>query len=462
MSLRFYCSTILIFCLLSSCSLQKALNIDEEIYGTWDLIGYGYQLRINQKYTLLFDTYESGCNLNSKFRTALLEDYYEIVKLREDKLCLKQGFTEYNFVRCLESNACTNSLNINNPLTNFDALWETFNENYAFFDLREVDWSDLKDKYRKRLSEESTDLELYTVLNEMILELNDGHASIDVPESLEDQIEEKDDVSDELRAKVIYKILEKYLPEFRTYNRGMINWGLINDDISYIQFNDFEDLANYGISDELSPEEFAEEYWDKADKSANYDEDVLKSFEKQMEVIYEDIKNSKACIIDIRFNGGGYDEVGLEILSYFIKQPVLAFSKKARFGEGFTESQDVYIKPKGNQFEGSLYILTSFQTASASETFVLASQNIENSIRVGSNTEGILSDILSKRLPKGWEYSLSNEIYENADGTNYEGIGIPADYSLAYSREAIKFYNDLLIEEKDIAIEKAIELILNE
>lgn len=458
MRLKFYYSTILILCLLSSCFLQKALNIDEKIYGSWDLIGYGYQLRINQRYTLLFDIYESGCNINSKFRTTLLEDYYEVTKLTEDSLHLKQGFTEYNFIRSLESNFCTNSLNRNSPLANFDALWETFNENYAFFDLRDVDWSDLKDKYRKKLTEESTDLELYTVLNEMVLALNDGHSSIDIPESLEDQIEERDDNSDELRAQAIYKILEKYTPEFRTYNRGVINWGLINGDISYIQFNDFEDLANYSIPDEVSTEEFTEEYWDRADESASYDDDVLRSFEKQMEVIYEDIKNSRSCIIDVRFNGGGYDEIGLEILSYFINEPVIAFSKKARFGEDFTKEQDIYIEPNDDQFNGSLYILTSFQTASASETFVLASQNIENSMRVGSNTEGVLSDILSKRLPNGWEYGLSNEIYENVDGTNFERIGIPADYSLAYSRDAIKFYKDLLIEEEDIAIEKIIEL----
>ncbi len=90
----------------------------------------------------------------------------------------------------------------------------------------------------------------------------------------------------------------------------------------------------------------------------------------------------------------------------------------------------------------------------------MASQNIENVTRIGSNTEGILSDILSKRLPNGWKFGLSNEIYENVDGKNYEMTGIPPNYELNYSRNTKEFYIDLLTELKtnDRAIEKVIEL----
>ena len=104
--------------------------------------------------------------------------------------------------------------------------------------------------------------------------------------------------------------------------------------------------------------------------------------------------------------------------------------------------------------------MTSKQTASASETFIIASLNLPNVKRIGSNTEGVLSDALSKKLPNGWEYTLSNEIYESADGVNYERSGIPPDFELNYSQNAEEFYNNLLMElkKKDRAIEKVIEL----
>ena len=219
-------------------------------------------------------------------------------------------------------------------------------------------------------------------------------------------------------------------------------------------------MANYNISNELTPEEFDEQYWENADRSLNYAKDVLTSFKKQMAIIYDDIKNTEYCIIDVRFNGGGFDQIGLEILSYFTNKKRIAFLKKARFANEFTSTQSIYIEPSGQSYKGKLYLLTSPLTASASETFILASQNIENAIRIGSNTEGILSDVLSKRLPNGWEYRLSNEIYENVNGRNYEMSGIPPDYKFNYSRNAREFYLNFLTELKtnDKAIEKVIEL----
>ena len=413
---------------------------------------------ISKKSVLIRDTYESGCNLNTRLPTKYLEEFYTISSLTKDSLQIKAGFTHYKFVRSKASEICEKTKN--NPLSNFDALWETFNENYAFFDLREVDWNKLKDKYRSRLSNKSSDFELYTVLNAMVSELKDGHVSVEIPESLEDKIEENDEDTDDLRKNVIYSITRRYIPNHKTYNKGMINWGFINDSTSYIQFNDFEDLANYNIPDNLTTEEFAAQYWERADKSLSYTKDVLTSFKKQMSIIYDDIRNTEYCIIDVRFNGGGFDQIGLEILSYFTNKKRFAFSKKARSKNGFTNTQNIYIKPNELHYKGKLFLLTSPQTASASETFILASQNIENVTRIGSNTEGILSDILSKRLPNGWEFGLSNEIYENADGKNYEMTGIPPNYELNYSRNAKVFYTDLLTELKsnDRAIEKVIEL----
>ncbi len=440
-----------------SCNAQKR-GSENRLYGTWKSIGYGQRLEISKKHTVLYDIYESGCNLNAKLPTTYLEEFYGITKLTNDSLQIKVGFTKYDFIRSKESEFCKKRKN--NPLLNFDALWETFNENYAFFGLRKVDWNKIKDKYRKQLSKKTSDLELYSILNAMISELNDGHAFVGIPDSLEDKIEENDEEGNSLREKVIYTINEKYIPNYKTYNKGMINWGYINDSIAYIQFNDFEDLANYNISTDLSTEEFDNQYWEKADESTNYTKDVLTSFKKQMEIIYNDIKNIESCIIDVRFNGGGFDQIGLEILSYFTNSNKIAFSKKARLRDGYTKSQDVFIKPNGKNYKGNLYILMSPQTASAGETFVLASQNIENTIRIGSNTEGILSDVLSKKLPNGWEYGLSNEIYENVNGINYEMNGIPADYELNYSRKTKEFYDNLLLELKtnDKAIEKVIKL----
>ena len=458
LKLEFYLSIFLL--VFYAC--QEKQSVEPKLDGIWNSIGYGHQLIIADSTITLYDTYENGCVLSAKLPKALLDSYYEVTKLTNDSLEVKLGFTKYDFIRSTsKSEACNENSVDDNPVSNFDALWHTFNENYPSFNLRGIDWEKIKEKYRPKLNAQSTDLELYSVLKEMISELKDGHVSIEGPESLKDEIGDNGTDNNELRELVISEINSKYLDSVNTYNKGNVHWGIIDNKIGYIQINDFEDLANYLINKNLSTEEFWNEYWKKAEESENYPKDVLSSFEKQLATIFDDIKNTKVCIIDIRFNWGGFDQAGLEILSYFTNKKTIAFSKKARFQNGFTEEQTIYIAPNKNQYDGDLYLLTSHQTASASETFALASLNLPNAKKIGSNTAGVFSDILSKKLPNGWEYTLSNEIYESADGINYERIGIPADYKMNYSENTPEFYNNLLEELKtsgDRSIEKVIEL----
>jgi len=458
LKLEIYLSIILL--VLLSCQEKK--SVEPKLEGIWNSIGYGHQVIITDSSIMIYDTYKNGCVLNMELPKSFIGDYYEVTKLTNDSLEVKLGFTKYGFIRSTsKSRVCQENSVDDNPVSNFDALWQTFNENYASFNLRGIDWKKMKEKYRSKLNAQSTDLELYSVLKEMISELKDGHASIEKPDSLKKEIGDNGTDSDGLRELVISAINSKYLTSLKTYNKGNVNWGIINNNIGYIQINDFEDLANFQIDENLSTEEFWNEYWEKAGESESYSKDVLSSFEKQLAIIFDDIKNTQVCIIDIRFNWGGFDQAGLEVLSYFTNKKTIAFSKKARFQNGFTEEQTIYIAPNKNQYDGDLFLLTSHQTASASETFVLASLNLPNAKMIGSNTAGIFSDILSKKLPNGWEYTLSNEIYESVDGINYERIGIPADYKMDYSEKTTEFYNNLLVELKtkgDRAIEKVVEL----
>jgi len=456
--LAFYLSIIL----LVIYAFQEKQSVEPQLDGVWNSIGYGHQLIIADSTVTLYDTSENGCVFSAKLPKALLYSYYEVTKLTSDTLEVKLGFTKYNFIRSTSNtNLCNDMLIDDNAVSNFDALWHTFNENYAFFKLRGIDWQAMKEKYRPKLNAQSTDVELYAVLKEMTSELKDGHVSIEKPESIEDEIDNNGTDDRALRKMIISEINSKYVDSLKSYNKGSVNWGIINNNIGYIQINDFEDLANYQVDENLSPEEFWNEYWENAGESYNYPNDVLSSFEKQLAIIFNDIKNTEVCIIDIRFNGGGFDQVGLEVLRYFTNKSTIAFSKKARIQNGFTEKQTVYIAPSKNHYTGNLFLLTSHQTASASETFVLASLNLPNAKKIGSNTEGVFSDVLSKKLPNGWEYSLSNEVYESTEGMNYERIGIPADYKIDYSDKSTEFYNNLLEDLKtggDKAIEKVVEL----
>ena len=315
------------------------------------------------------------------------------------------------------------------------------------------------------LSDQSSDCELYSVLNQMISELKDGHVFLDAPDSikLKPEIVSGNRIGD-MKKKAISQINSKYLDKVHNYDKGNLTWGTINGNIGYIQINNFEDLANYNISDSLPEKEFWEAYWEAAENSRNYTNDVITGFNKLMGIIIEDLKSTEFCIIDVRFNNGGFDQTGLTVLSHFTNQRILAYTKKARNGTGYTRKQEIYVDPDPINYTNPVYILTSHQTASASETFVLGSMNLPKARRIGSPTAGVFSNVLDKRLPNGWHYGLSNEIYESSDSKNYEMTGINPDYIIDYESDGFLFYMQLIddIDTGDIALEKAIELGKNQ
>lgn len=106
--------------------------------------------------------------------------------------------------------------------------------------------------------------------------------------------------------------------------------------------------------------------------------------------------------------------------------------------------------------------MTTRASASATEICVLASLSLKNITRIGGNTEGITSDMLDKTLPNGWEFSLSNEIYLDNKGKSYEHTGIAPDIVVYESDTRVEQFQTIktgLENKKDLAIEKAIELI---
>ena len=57
-------------------------------------------------------------------------------------------------------------------------------------------------------------------------------------------------------------------------------------------------------------------------------------------------------------------------------------------------------------------------------------KQLPNVTIIGEHTNGIFSYQLEKKLPNGWRYRLSYQVYMSADMVCYEGRGVPVDISL--------------------------------
>jgi carboxyl-terminal processing protease len=135
-------------------------------------------------------------------------------------------------------------------------------------------------------------------------------------------------------------------------------------------------------------------------------------------------QGAKAVIVDVSINDGGSDTFARQIASRFAHKRTLAYSRYAGDGSR-SRPQRTYIIPSGRlRYAGPVYVLTSNVSVSSAETFTMAMRALHHVTHVGQRTRGAFSE-LSRRLPNGWLVVLSNEIFVDADGKAWEGVGIP-------------------------------------
>ncbi|MCR5437027.1 MAG: hypothetical protein K6E97_08185 [Treponema sp.] len=63
----------------------------------------------------------------------------------------------------------------------FDLLWEDYNETYALFEVRNVDWNAQYNLCKPMIREDMTDAEFFEVLKTLLYPLNDAHVYVKTP-----------------------------------------------------------------------------------------------------------------------------------------------------------------------------------------------------------------------------------------------------------------------------------------
>ncbi|WP_404829207.1 S41 family peptidase [Streptomyces albicerus] len=191
------------------------------------------------------------------------------------------------------------------------------------------------------------------------------------------------------------------------------------------------------------------------------DEESYAQWEAALEAALDKIPWTRlsGLVLDVRVNGGGADPLGLRIASRLTDRPYTAYTKYARNDPDdptrFTRGEPITIRPhQGPRFTGPVAVLTGGLTISAAETFTQALMaRTQAPVRIGQNTQGVFSDTLDRALPKGWQFSLPNEEFRTADGTTFDGTGIPPQHRTPV------FTEEEFEQGRDSALAKARELL---
>lgn len=312
--------------------------------------------------------------------------------------------------------------------TIYNLMWTDFNENYAGFEARNVDWDSVYQVYYPQVQNSTTEAELWRIFTESLDILYDAHVYLDRPDGNgfeSGSLYADPNIQFEFDSEVVKTYLEPDIQSVTTKNDYAFYGKIQNENIGYINIRSF------------------------SDEDDEWEEDI--------DQVVDALQNTDGIIIDVRNNPGGDDKVAGRIAGVFTETVELAYIKKTKNGPGendFDDPKSYYTKPEGAlQYTKPVVVLINSYSTSAAEVFGLYMQTQNHVTFVGIPTATALSDVSFERfLPNGWSYSLSHQLYYYLDGTSPEGVGILPDIELRNDPDDIAAGIDKVLE-------KGIELL---
>jgi hypothetical protein len=304
-----------------------------------------------------------------------------------------------------------------NPYENFEYLWKQCDEKYSYFDLKGIDWNEIKDTYKAKLYMGMTEDSLFSVLGAMLTELKDDHTNLISNFNIS-----RYGVKYQGQDNFDWRIIEdNYLPKKYSISGPFSHSLLQESQIAYVRFPEFT-----GTIDETN-----------------------------LDYILEKYQGLKGLILDLRENGGGAVSDVFALLSRFVVGETVVNYSRIKNGKGhndFLEAEPVKVKPyNGIQYLQKIAVLTDRGTYSAGSFTALATKALRNIILVGDTTGGGLGLPNGGQLPNGWTYRFSISQALTLDlKPDYEQ-GVPPDVHVLF---------DWSNRERDEILERAIEELM--
>ena len=315
----------------------------------------------------------------------------------------------------------------------FNSIWNDFNESYALFEHKGINW---QEKYNIYAPQISSGKPLFDVCFEMLMELNDAHVCINnvFPSnyywdtSLSSYVLKDEEP---FSRDALSNYFDKLIPSFIGSSGFLYGTFSSRPDIGYIYIPDFNETSGvlFGTGD----------------------------WAKELDNILSFLSNTNAIILDVRNNGGGFHSNLHHIAGRFLSNQADYIKVQSKNGTGqndFSSSMTFTVKPDGTRYTKPIVLITNKQTTSAAEWFVIALLTQNHVTHIGGITNGAFSARMIRPLINGWFYTISIQKITDMNGNCYEGIGLTPEYIV----------NNTLSEletGKDNQLEYALDLLIN-
>ncbi len=294
--------------------------------------------------------------------------------------------------------------------TSFDQMWNEFDREYAMFILHpEVNWTELRDRYRPRAIESRTTYEFATVCAEMLRHLRDLHIGMTV------EAQNIPVYSRILQANANPAAYKTTIGLLQQTDAGL-TWGRTADDIGFIEIRT----------------------WQSGTLVEQFDE------------IIDQLRTTRALVVDVRLNGGGSEPLALAVAGRFAdQQRVYAFSRY-RTGPAHTDLTPKLprrVEPRGPwRYERPVLVLIGPKCMSSNESFIAMMSQCPQVTTLGERTCGASGNPKAIELPAGVSVTVPRWIDYLPDGTPLEGQGITPNAVFPTTREAFLGNQDRLLD----------------
>ncbi len=305
-------------------------------------------------------------------------------------------------------------LSSTDPFDNFEYLWNECDKKYSYFEVKNINWDQIKTDYSKKLFVGMTDDSLFKVLGGMLTELKDDHTNL-----ISNFNVSSFGVNYLGQDNFDFRIVDEHYLNRDYYVSGPFMHSFIgNDSIGYVRFASFTGTVD----------------------------------PSNIDFILDRYKHTKGLVLDLRENGGGAVTDVFNILSRFVETKTLVNYSRIKSGPGhneFSAAEPVYVSPyDGIRYTGKVAVLTDRGTYSAGSFTSLATKALPNMVLIGDTTGGGLGLPNGGQLPNGWTYRFSITQALTLDKKpDYEN-GVPPDITVLMD------WND---RTKDEILERAIQ-----